>query len=62
LILTDGKLADVDVDVDEKILIGDTRKTVEELSSKNIYTHCISLDKKADEYISDILAKWLYRY
>ncbi len=53
LILTDGEPSDIDV-TDEKLLIEDTRKAVEELSSKNIYTHCISLDKKADEYIGDI--------
>lgn len=56
LILTDGEPADIDVD-DEQLLIEDTRKAVEELSSKNIYTHCISLDKKADEYIGDIFGK-----
>ncbi|MCU7938534.1 MAG: VWA domain-containing protein [gamma proteobacterium symbiont of Bathyaustriella thionipta] len=56
LILTDGEPADIDV-TDEQLLIEDTRKAVEELSSKNIYTHCISLDKKADEYIGDIFGK-----
>jgi len=56
LILTDGEPADIDVD-DERLLIEDTRKAVEELSSKNIYTHCISLDKKADDYIGDIFGK-----
>ncbi len=56
LVLTDGEPADIDVD-DEQLLIEDTRKAVEELSSKNIYTHCISLDKKADEYIGDIFGK-----
>ncbi len=56
LILTDGEPADIDVD-DEHLLIEDTRKAVEELSSKNIYTHCISLDKKADDYIGDIFGK-----
>jgi len=59
LILTDGEPADIDVS-DEKLLIEDTRKAVEELSSKNIYTHCISLDKKADEYIGDIFGKNSY--
>jgi hypothetical protein len=53
LILTDGEPADIDVS-DEKLLINDTHKAVEELSAKGIYTHCISLDKKADEYIADI--------
>ncbi len=53
LILTDGEPADIDV-TDEKLLIEDTHKAVDELSSKDIYTHCISLDKKADDYIEDI--------
>jgi len=53
LILTDGEPADIDVS-DNRLLIEDTHKAVEELSSKGIYTHCISLDKKADEYIDDI--------
>lgn len=56
LILTDGEPADIDVN-DEHLLIEDTRKAVEELSSKNIHTHCISLDKKADDYIQDIFGK-----
>ncbi len=53
LILTDGEPADIDV-TDDRLLIEDTHKSIEELSSKGIYTHCISLDKKADEYIADI--------
>ncbi|MCW9024743.1 MAG: hypothetical protein OQK73_08670 [Gammaproteobacteria bacterium] len=53
LILTDGEPADIDVS-DDKLLIEDTHKAVDELSSKGIYTHCITLDKKADDYIQDI--------
>lgn len=53
LILTDGEPADIDV-ADDRMLIEDTHKSVEELSSRGIYTHCISLDKKADDYIQDI--------
>ncbi len=56
LILTDGEPSDIDVD-DDQLLIEDTRKAVEELTSKNIYTHCISLDKKADDYIGDIFGQ-----
>ncbi len=55
LILTDGEPADIDV-TDDRLLIEDTHKAVEELSSKGIYTHCISLDKKADDYIQDIFS------
>ncbi|MBT7411112.1 MAG: VWA domain-containing protein [Methylococcales bacterium] len=53
LILTDGEPSDIDVG-DDRLLIEDTHKAVEELTSKNIHTHCISLDKKADDYIQDI--------
>jgi len=53
LILTDGEPSDIDVD-DEKYLINDTKKAVDEISSKGMYSYCISLDKKADDYIQDI--------
>ena len=53
LILTDGEPADVDVS-DPKLLIKDAHKATTELDSDGIYTHCISLDPKADEYVSDI--------
>ncbi len=59
LILTDGEPADIDVS-DERLLIEDTHKAVEELSAKGIYTHCISLDKKADDYIQDIFGNGGY--
>jgi hypothetical protein len=55
LILTDGEPADIDIS-DEQVLIVDTHKAVAEASQKGIYPYCISLDKKADEYISDIFA------
>jgi len=53
LILTDGEPSDIDID-DEQYLIKDTKKAVDELSSKGMHTYCISLDKKADSYIEDI--------
>lgn len=53
LILTDGEPADIDV-YDEKALIMDTHKAVQEARQKGMYPYCISLDKKADEYIADI--------
>lgn len=53
LVLTDGEPADIDVN-DEKLLIKDSYKAVSELDQKGIFTHCISLDPKADEYVSDI--------
>ena len=53
LVLTDGEPSDIDVD-DEEHLIRDTHKAVQELDQMGIYTHCISLDPKADAYVSDI--------
>lgn len=56
LVLTDGEPSDIDVD-DECLLIEDTRKAVQELDRDGIYTHCISLDRRADEYVSDIFGQ-----
>jgi hypothetical protein len=53
LVLTDGEPADIDVD-DEQLLIQDAHKAVQELDQKGIYTYCINLDPKADEYVKDI--------
>jgi hypothetical protein len=53
LILTDGEPADVDAD-DARLLIEDARIAVRELDQKGIYTYCINLDAKADEYVADI--------
>lgn len=53
LILTDGEPSDIDVE-DEQYLIADTKKAVDELSARGMNSYCISLDKKADEYIRDI--------
>ncbi|MFQ5345915.1 MAG: hypothetical protein ACE5DZ_08155, partial [Mariprofundus sp.] len=56
LILTDGEPADIDVD-DEQLLIQDTRKAVAELDQDGIYSYCINLDPKADEYVADIFGR-----
>ncbi len=53
LILTDGQPSDVDTN-DEQLLIEDTRQAVKELDRAGIFTYCISLDPKADEYVSGI--------
>jgi nitric oxide reductase activation protein len=53
LILTDGQPSDIDVS-DERQLIEDARQAVRELERDGMYTHCISLDPKADAYVSDI--------
>ncbi len=56
LILTDGQPSDVDTK-DERLLIEDARQAVKELDQKGIYTYCINLDPKADEYVADIFGK-----
>lgn len=56
LILTDGEPADIDTH-DPKTLIDDARMAVRELDQENIYTYCINLDPKADEYVADIFGK-----
>jgi len=53
LILTDGRPHDVDVK-DEEHLIHDAHKAVQELDRDGVYSYCINLDPKADEYVADI--------
>lgn len=56
LILTDGEPSDIDVD-DPQLLTQDTRQAVKELDNQGIYSYCISLDPRADEYVRDIFGK-----
>ena len=56
LVLTDGQPADIDVQ-DDKLLIQDSHKAVQELDQKGIFTYCINLDPKADEYVQDIFGQ-----
>lgn len=56
LVLTDGEPSDIDV-TDDKLLIHDSHKAVQELDQKGIYSHCINLDPKADEYVQDIFGQ-----
>ncbi|RLJ19274.1 hypothetical protein DJ030_09610 [bacterium endosymbiont of Escarpia laminata] len=53
LILTDGEPSDIDTS-DDRQLIEDARKAVVEADQEGIYTYCINLDPKADEYVKDI--------
>jgi nitric oxide reductase activation protein len=53
LILTDGQPHDIDV-ADERLLIEDTHKAVQELDQQGIYTYCINLDAHADDYVRDV--------
>ncbi|MBU1666571.1 MAG: VWA domain-containing protein [Gammaproteobacteria bacterium] len=56
LILTDGQPSDIDTN-DDQLLIEDARQAVKELDRKGIFTYCISLDPKADEYVSGIFGR-----
>ncbi len=53
LILTDGEPSDIDVH-DDRLLIEDSRKAVQEADQAGIYTYCINLDPQADDYVRDI--------
>ena len=56
VILTDGKPSDLDVH-DERLLIEDARQAVKDLDQQGIVPYCISLDPKADEYVSDVFGR-----
>jgi nitric oxide reductase NorD protein len=56
LVLTDGEPADIDCK-DPRLLIEDARIAVRELDQKGIYTYCINLDAKADEYVREVYGK-----
>lgn len=53
IVITDGEPADVDVR-DPQYLRYDTRKAVEEAGRNGIITYCMSLDPRADQYVSRI--------
>ncbi len=53
LMITDGEPADVDVR-DPQYLRHDTKKAVEEATRNGISTFCMSLDPRADQYVSRI--------
>ncbi len=56
LVLTDGEPHDVDVR-DSRRLIADAREAVRELDGQGIFSWCINLDPRADEYVSDIFGQ-----
>jgi hypothetical protein len=56
LVLTDGEPSDIDCE-DPRHLIEDSRKAVQELDRDGIYTYCINLDDRADDYVQDIFGK-----
>ncbi|HTN93308.1 MAG TPA: nitric oxide reductase activation protein NorD [Gallionella sp.] len=53
LVITDGEPADVDVR-DPQYLRYDARKAVEEAGRIGVLTYCMSLDPRADQYVSRI--------
>jgi hypothetical protein len=53
LVITDGEPADVDVR-DPQYLRSDTKKAVEDAAKSGITTFCMSLDPRADRYVSRI--------
>jgi hypothetical protein len=59
LVITDGEPADVDVR-DPQYLRHDTKKAVEEAGRSGIITYCMSLDPRADQYVSRIFGAQHY--
>jgi nitric oxide reductase NorD protein len=53
LVITDGEPADVDVR-DPQYLRFDARKAVEDLGRSGIVSYCLTLDPRADQYVSRI--------
>jgi nitric oxide reductase NorD protein len=53
LLVSDGEPADIDVR-DPQYLRHDTKKAVEELATRGVHTFCLTLDPKADDYVSRI--------
>jgi nitric oxide reductase NorD protein len=56
LVLTDGQPADVDV-ADPQHLIADAAHAVRLLDAQGLHTHCVSLDPKADDYVTRIFGR-----
>ena len=56
LVLTDGEPSDIDCD-DDRVLIEDAHKAVQELDREGIYTYCINLDPNADDYVQDVFGQ-----
>ena len=59
LLVTDGEPADID-ERDPQYLRHDTKKAVEDLASKGVYTYCLTLDPTADRYVSRIFGENRY--
>jgi hypothetical protein len=59
LVITDGEPADVDVR-DPQYLRHDTKKAVEAAARNGVTTYCMSLDPRADQYVSRIFGERRY--
>src|SRR3979490_3414044 len=59
LLVTDGEPSDIDVH-DSQYLMFDAKKAVEENNRHGIFTYCMSLDPKADRYVSRIFGQRNY--
>lgn len=59
LVITDGEPADIDVR-DPQYLRHDTKKAVEAATRNGIMTYCMSLDPRADQYVSRIFGERNY--
>jgi nitric oxide reductase NorD protein len=59
ILITDGEPADVDVR-DPQYLRYDTKKAVEEVAKLGVTTYCMSLDPRADNYVSRIFGQKNY--
>ncbi len=59
IVITDGEPADIDVR-DPQYLRHDARKAVEENARHGVTTYCMSLDPRADDYVSRIFGQKNY--
>ena len=59
IVITDGEPADVDVR-DPQYLRQDTKKAVEEVAKRGVVSYCMSLDPRADNYVSRIFGQTKY--
>jgi hypothetical protein len=59
LLVTDGEPADID-ERDPQYLRHDTKKAVEDLASKGVFTYCLTLDPTADRYVARIFGENRY--
>ncbi len=59
IVVTDGEPADIDMR-DPQCLRYDTRKAVEEVGRDGVVTYCMSLEPRADNYVSRIFGQKNY--